>query len=491
MSIGGFLYVTIMRMSGVTPYALRRYFRCFAKSEPDKAEEGNSTYSNGLSTINDLILTPSIDSFHLIIQQSKSVNIYADEVNIQVNEVQGLGHIGKDARNKFLQGEYDDIPKTQYAMALHCECFQEDGSTINVVLMEYIGGRSSDCIHDFVLKVIDPSSSDCKINFLYTDAYRAYEKLAELLNCKWGVCLVHAYRKFIACFNGYFKLVEQVHKAHTAEDKANYQAKLDNLLAYKEVQVGLDIMSFIQTILCLDSRVLDEVNEQFTDDEYGSLEYRKVLYEKRKACRNDVIAPYFEKIEHYCNTYFAQFLNEEDSGTKSFPDSKGLCKAVKYLVNNWKQITSFTDTPEMYCNNNRCEQTIKKALLTMKMRCQNFQTTKEALLFLNMQSVWQTLEANRVDPFEFFVRVNHITLMSMVSLYVRKNIASGSKLSKRAMRSIDFKPQAIANILYEDIIRSFLRDKHITDQKLYEHIAMVATTPFVKNDGVKLASFNK
>lgn len=491
MSIGGFTYLTAMQMAGATPYSLRNYKRNYGKSNPEFAGEGNSTYSNNLAVVDKLILAPSVEALIQIVRNSKSVGLYVDEGVSIINALLGMGHISQEARERVARGDYANMPKTQYSLTIHCDCLQDDGSVIKVVLMQHIGGRSTNCIYEFLQKVFKSEETACKVEFIFTDAYQAYKEIAIKLGCEWANCLVHNYRLFVGCFKEPYELVVDLHQADTDEKKAEIQAKLDNILSHEEIQVGIHIMGLLQAILTVDRAVIDEVNKLYPKTEHHSPAYLNELRARRIACRTDVILPYFEQIRLYCVEYFGHLIDEDKQRFTTTPLSSDLEDAIKYLLKHWDQLTRFAHSDSMDSNNNRCEQYIKKSLLPKKMRRQNFQSVSEAERHFNMQSVWQTLEANYADQFEFFSRMNHITLMSMVAFYTRERFVESRPVSLHAQDGCKFKEEVVSKVNYLELMLTVLKTKHLPLQDVYEQIARVATTPFSVMDGVKLAQLNE
>ena len=94
---------------------------------------------------------------------------------------------------------------------------------------------------------------------------------------------------------------------------------------------------------------------------------------------------------------------------KSSEPNSGVGKAIKYVLKRWDRLTQFLHFPCIPLDNNKAERVIKRFVLYRK-NSYFFVTERSAELGNRLQSVFHTLVANGINPFDYFNKVQEFRM---------------------------------------------------------------------------------
>lgn len=357
---------------------------------------GNSTIYYQLQDLDKIYLQPLLEAIEEQAREEKV--LLADETVFPVLEYQGKGNTGTR--------KVTEPKSTNYLLALgsardsHCP----------LALYYPMSGRSIESIKEHLTK-------DYNFEYLVSDAYSAYNSIikSEHPQAKRQSCLVHFRREVLRAVLTDRQL-EEIGKLGLEEQ----EQMLKTLISNDSSQTAcLMVVEAIGKIIKLREKMKElsgrerrenEENQMLLMDEVDTI--MDELKEKRVEIKRSVWS--------------------------SIMQSDRTASACCYYLNNKEELRTFLENPAVPCDSNLIENSIRPAAVIRK-NLQCLQTIKSAKSVFDILSVYRTLQLNKVeDPQEFLRCYCRSLYLYMVENAWTAALKDGKDPAKK-IKSYDFK----------------------------------------------------
>lgn len=203
-------------------------------------------------------------------------------------------------------------------------------------------------------------------------------------------------------------------KQHAGENMADLLAQrsahlgpvmlMCDALNHNVPKVSEDVEMLVANCLAHGRRQFVDVLDAFPDQCLYVLEQIGKVYRFDEQARDQNLDPRQRLVYHQANSKpvmsdLYKWMQDELDGKRVEPNSR-LGKAMKYLINHWKELTLFLRHPGAPLDNNVCERAIKKAVLHRK-NALFYRSLDGAYVGDLFMSLIHTCELNEVKPFDF------------------------------------------------------------------------------------------